>query len=69
MAGSIQGLGNLSLSDQIVFRAFGWGPERPTRYSHIHRAFESFVETQPHANAAEHDGRKAAAQALTYTGS
>jgi non-ribosomal peptide synthetase component F len=52
---------SLSAEDQILFNKFGRGPQVEVPFLLIQDAFESFVDSQPHAIAADHNG-----ETITY---
>ncbi len=48
---------NLSLNDRVLFEQYGQGSRERLPFSLVHRAFESWAESQPDATAIEHQGR------------
>jgi len=53
---SFNNIDALSPSDQLLFNKFGKGPEVEVPFQFVQQAIEHFIDTQPDAIAAEHDG-------------
>lgn len=56
MSSTFNNLDVLSPADRVLFNSFGRGPKIDIPFEYIHQAIEHFVDIQPDAIAAEHEG-------------